>query len=168
MRVSVLRYLLLLCLLILFANGCAPANPGIVEDGVIPASAYPTPDWEEIPATLPDMGKGYELYSWQVDEDWCFTLIAGTNRSKSFAEITSTQNSLDESFIKITVTSMDDLETLLKRLPQGIDLIWSGINLSGEVEEGTLYFTYPPEDVVTRINELALEQGIELHTLINP
>ena len=168
MQVRVIRYICLFFILILFTTGCAPTNTGVMEDGVTPASAYPTPDWEEIPATLPDMGKGYELYSWQADEDWCFTLIAGTNRSKSFEEITSTQNSLDEGFIKITVTSIDDLEILIKRLPEGIDLIWSGIDLSGEVEEGTQYFTYPPEDVVTRIVELALEQGIELHTLINP
>jgi hypothetical protein len=28
---------------------------------------------------LPHSMKGYELYSWQADEQWHFTLITGTN-----------------------------------------------------------------------------------------
>ena len=168
MRVSTFRIVVILLITALFVTGCGSSNPGIGEGGGIPASAYPSPDWEEIPATIPDLGKGYELYSWQAGEDWCYTLIAGTNRGKSFEEITSTENTLDEGLIKVTVTSLDDLDTLIQRLPAGIDLIWSGIDLTGEVEAGTLYFTYPSEDVVKRVTDLAAGQGIQLHTLANP
>ena len=38
--------------------------------------------------TLPHSMKGYELYSWQVGDDWHFTLITGTNRLKTLEEIT--------------------------------------------------------------------------------
>ena len=33
--------------------------------------------------------KGYELYSWRQNGDWRFSLVEGTNRRKSYEEITS-------------------------------------------------------------------------------
>ena len=132
------------------------------------ASNYPSPDWTRIPDQLSDSLKGYELYSWQTGEDWVFTLISGTNRIKSFEEITSAATLLEDGFVKITVTTMDDLETLLKRLPAGVEVFWSGIDLSGEVEEGTPYFTYPPDEIMDRVIAIADEQGVQLHTLKTP
>jgi len=42
-----------------------------------------------LPCQLPSQRqmKGYELYSWQNGSNWNFTLITGTNRTKSFDEI---------------------------------------------------------------------------------
>lgn len=34
-------------------------------------------------------GKGYELYSWKQDGTWYYSLLPGTNRAKSYDEITS-------------------------------------------------------------------------------
>ena len=33
--------------------------------------------------------KGYELYSWQNGAQWSFSLLEGTNREKTLAEIQS-------------------------------------------------------------------------------
>ncbi|MEK0337566.1 MAG: hypothetical protein QQN41_09055, partial [Nitrosopumilus sp.] len=43
---------------------------------------------------IPKSMKGYELYSFPVqsEEEWYFTLITGTNRLKTFPEITSDEN----------------------------------------------------------------------------
>lgn len=131
-------------------------------------NGYSTPDWEKIPDPLPISMRGYELYSWQTGGDWIFTLTTGTNRIKSFEEITSTENKVEDGFIKITVNSLNDLVKLIQRLPTGVDLLWSGIDLTGEVEEGTLYFTYPPDDLMDRVEEAAAEQGIQMHTLQSP
>jgi len=143
--------------LLLLLSACVTASPD-----------YAALDWNNIRDSFPDSQKGYELYSWESDGEWIFTLTTGTNRSKSFEEITSTETKLEDEYIKITVNSTDDLVTLIERLPAGVDLLWSGINLSGEVEEGTMYFTYPPDEVMDRVVEAAVEQGVQLHTLQTP
>jgi hypothetical protein len=131
-------------------------------------TGYSAPDWKKIPDPLPESIKGYELYSWQADGEWVFTLTTGTNRSKSFDEITSTENQMEDGFIKVTVASIDDLVTLIERLPSDVDLLWSGIDLTGEVEEGIVYFTYPPDDLMDRVATAAEENGVILHTLQSP
>jgi len=35
---------------------------------------------------LPSSMKGYELYSWQEEGQWHFTLVTGTNRNKTLSE----------------------------------------------------------------------------------
>jgi len=151
------RILLLSMVIAALLSACTAGSPG-----------YSKPDWEKIPDQLPASLKGYELYSWQVNEAWIFTLTTGTNRSKSFEEITSTKNEFEDEFVKITVTDLEDLETLLARLPAGTEVFWSGIDLTGQVEEGTLYFSYPPPETVTEITKLAEELDLQLHTLQQP
>jgi ABC-type glycerol-3-phosphate transport system substrate-binding protein len=133
-----------------------------------PGTGYPAPDWDKIPDPLPESLKGYELYSWQAGGEWVFTLTTGTNRIKSFDEITSTENKIEGGFVKITVTSIGDLVTLIERLPAGVDLLWSGIDLTGEVEDGIIYFTYPPDELMDRVVSAATEQGVQLHTFQTP
>jgi len=151
------RILLLSLVIAALLSACTTGSPG-----------YSKPDWEKIPDQLPASLKGYELYSWQVNEEWIFTMTTGTNRSKSFEEITSTENEFEDEFVKITVTDLQDLETLLARLPAGTEVFWSGIDLTGQVEEGTLYFSYPPQETVTEITKWAEELDLELHTLQQP
>jgi len=168
MRKKILRTMVTLIIAALFMTACGQSLPTPSENAVIPASDYPSPVWQEIPSTLPDSVKGYELYSWQTGEDWVYTLIAGTNRSKSFAEITSKGNLLEDGFIKITVTQLEDLKTLLGRLPAGTEVFWSGIDLTGQVKEGTVYFSYPPKETLDEMIKWAEELDIQLHTLQNP
>ena len=131
-----------------------------------PASAYPAPEWGSLPEVFPQSVKGYELYSWQSGPDWLFTLITATNRNKTFEELTAPGNEIQEDgMVKITVGSEQDLLILLSRLPQKTEVSWSGIDLSGEVEEGTFYFSFPPDDLLDRIQTRADELGILLHTL---
>lgn len=168
MRENFLRICISLLIVALMISACGQSLNATSENEKISAADYPSPDWQQIPSILPDSFKGYELYSWQAGEDWVFTLIAGTNRSKSFTEITSTENSLEDGFIKISVTNQEDLKRLLGRLPQGTEIFWSGIDLTGQVEEGTLYFSYPPQETLNEIVKWAGELGIQLHTLQNP
>ena len=168
MRKNIWRVCISLLMFALFITACGQSLPTAIENVTISAADYASPDWQKIPPTLPDSFKGYELYSWQAGEDWVFTLIAGTNRSKSFAEITSIENILKDGFIKISVTNLDDLKTLLGRLPPGTEVFWSGIDLTGQVEEDILYFSYPPQEMLNEIVKWAGELDIQLHTLQNP
>ncbi len=160
--------LLLMLLSVLSLTACAEAVPGTASNGVQQSVAFPTPDWDSIPDPLPQSMKGYELYAWETESGRMYTLIMGTNRNKSFEEITTPGNTTDsEGLIKVTVTNLEDLMTLLRRLPAGEEVFWSGINLSGQVSEDTLYFSYPPEEQITKILQLAEEVGIKVHTLQN-
>ncbi len=54
--------------------------------------------------------KGYELYSWQEDGQWKFSVLVGTNREKSLDEIKSTE---------VVVSGIDALTATLEKIPAG-------------------------------------------------
>lgn len=160
------KALLLVCTCFLILTACGSGEPGIQPTGEIQDwSSQPTLDWQEIPGKLPQSMKGYELYSWQAGKIRVYTLITGTNRSKSFEEITALENTIDGNIIKISVTSLTDLKTLLSRLPAAEEVFWGGINLEGQVSDETLYFSYPAEEDMAGILHFSQEIGIKLHTI---
>ena len=110
--------------------------------------------------------KGYELVSWQAGGEWNFTLITGTNREKSFDELTMAGNEVNsDGYVKFTVTGVDDLLKILALLSQGEQVIWSGMALEGEVPEGTLYFTYPPDEIIQQVSDFCSSRNIQLITV---
>jgi hypothetical protein len=122
----------------------------------------------EIPAQLPHSMKGYNLYSWQDGEDWYFTLVTGTNAGISFEEIIAPGDIVSgDGYVKITVVGMDELKELLSRLPAGEEVIWSGMDLGGQVPEGTIYLTLPPQDMIDELIAYCTSLGIKL-TAIKP
>jgi hypothetical protein len=129
----------------------------------------PTPDWMEIPTMLPASMKGYELFSWESNDGWVFTLITGTNRTKTFEEIISSENSYGpDKLIKITVAGVVDLKRVFDRLPAGEEIMWSGMDLAGQVPEGTLYFSFPNENLTNELIKYCQQRGIVLTSLKEP
>jgi|SRR5215216_1630414 len=59
--------------------------------------------------------KGYELYSWKSKGKWHYSLLVGTNRLKTYAEITSKR------FVRIGDTA---LKSELKNIPRGAEIFW--------------------------------------------
>ena len=59
--------------------------------------------------------KGYELYGWKAKGKWHYSLVPGTNRSKTYDEITSNPS------IRIGDTA---LKAELKKLPKGEEVFW--------------------------------------------
>ena len=107
--------------------------------------------------------KGYDLVTWQNNGEWVFTLLAGTNRQKSFDEILASENSFTSTeLIKVTVIGVDSFKELLNHLPKGEWITWGGMVLEGEVSSSTLYFTYPPDDIVDELVNLCKDRGITL------
>ena len=110
--------------------------------------------------------KGYELLSWQKDGEWVFTLLAGTNRQKSFNEILNAENTFTSTeIIKVSVIGADSFKELVNHLPKGEWITWGGMVLQGEVSSSTLYFTYPPDEIVDELIKYCKERGITLVTL---
>jgi hypothetical protein len=122
--------------------------------------------WQEQKNDLPHSMKGYELYSWPVAGEWFFTLMTGTNRLKTYEEITSGEDVLSEDgWVKITVSGSDTLKALLGRLPAGEQVIWLDGTWPGmaEGERGDLVF--PARNIVDDIEAHCAPLGIELQTV---
>ena len=103
---------------------------------------------------LPRSFKGYELYSWQEDGQWHYTLITGTNRTKTMEEITSGENLIsDTGWVKIHVVGEEAIKAVLSRLYDSESVLWcDGLHI-GEATETDLRL--PPEHVVDAIREYA-------------
>ena len=89
--------------------------------------------------------KGYELYSWKSRGEWHFSLLVGTNRLKTFSEISSP---------KISVRGVRALKGRLNQLAGGEELTWS----AGLVPRTVL----PPEEIVDEVKSYCERRGIVL------
>ncbi len=107
---------------------------------------------------LPHSMKGYELYSWPVDDDWHFTLITGTNRLKTMEEITTGEDVIDTGgWVRISVVGVDSLREVLRRLPAGETVFWVG--------GWYLFFdklSLPPQAVIDEVRVYCQELGLDL------
>jgi hypothetical protein len=109
---------------------------------------------------LPRSFKGYELYSWEEDKQWRFTLITGTNRTKTIEEITSKENFISETgWVNVHVTGIDAIKDVLSRLPQGESVFWSDELPTGQTAEPELGL--PPEQITNAIKDYARQCGLD-------
>lgn len=74
---------------------------------------------------LPAQMKGYELYTWDDASQTWFTLISGTNRVKTPAEVIAPAREVitSDGYVAITVAGLDALANWLDRLPVGESVI---------------------------------------------
>ncbi len=94
---------------------------------------------------LPESMKGYELYSWRENDQWKFSLLAGTNRLKTLDEI---------KVAGTTLSGVDALISTLEKVPSGQYVTW----ISGET------LPLPPDAVVKQIQDVAKNRGLILNT----
>jgi hypothetical protein len=87
--------------------------------------------------------KGYELYSWQAEGEWRFSLLIGTNREKTLDEIQDPA---------ITRGGVDALRTGLAALPTAQAVTWR----AGERLE------FPPDEIIRQVEQICAEAGLEL------
>jgi hypothetical protein len=110
--------------------------------------------------TLPESPKGSELYSWEQDGKWHFTVITGTNRNKTAAEIVAGDNIItDDGWVNLSVIGADTLSAVLGRLPAHEDIFWSHGPVSAE---SAVNFDLPPDAILNEIKQRAGWQGINL------
>lgn len=105
---------------------------------------------------LPHSFKGYELYSWLEDEEWNFTLITGTNRTKTIDEITSNGSGITETgWVQIHVEGVQAIKDTLARLPEGEFVSWCDELHIGQTIGIDLKL--PPDQIVKIITQEAEE-----------
>ena len=107
---------------------------GCQSDRVEPPEANPTRSM-----------KGYELYSWQMQGDWYFALVVGTNRIKTYDEISSPE---------VRVQGLEALKGKLNQLPGGEQVLWS--------ERWVPNTVLPPDDIVEQVKAYCEQRGIQL------
>jgi len=120
------------------------------------------------PATdkLPHSFKGYELYSWEEDGQWHFTLITGTNRTKTMEEITSEEDLISETrWVKIHVAGEDAIKGVLNRLPQGESVFWCDELHIGQTSDTNLQL--PPQQIADAIEEYAKQCSLDFTITIH-
>jgi len=116
-------------------------------------------------SSLPHSMKGYELYSWQVENDWYFTLITGTNRLKSYEEITSDEDIIEDGWVKVTVRDIDSIKNILGQLPKSEEVFWIDDKWLEQVKGETSDFLLPDIEIVDDIKIYCRQLGIELHEI---
>ena len=110
---------------------------------------------------LPHSMKGYELYSWQENGQWHFTLITGTNRNKTLDEITSPSNIVSEDeWVQIHVVGVDAIKTALSRLPQNEYVFWLA-GMREQTPQGSVNITLPTSQTIDTIKEHAGRCGLD-------
>jgi hypothetical protein len=100
--------------------------------------------------------KGYELYSWKVKGRWHYAVMTGTNRAKSYEEITSKQNE------RVGIAA---LEAELKKLPRGEELFWMSAAHAGVTKPraaGSPILELPSRQRIKRVKAYCDKLGIRL------
>ena len=100
--------------------------------------------------------KGYQLFTWKQKGHWHYSLLPGTNRERTYEEITAAAS---------VIVGTPNFEDELKRLPRGSEVLWQsdappGIKRpsSGEV----ISFKQPSRKRIERIKSHCDQLGIKL------
>jgi hypothetical protein len=108
--------------------------------------------------------KGYELYSWSEGGQWHFTLITGTNRNKTAAEIMAPGNYISEAgWVKVTTVGVEETGLVLSKLPQKESVFWLG-EPRDQTGPADLKIQLPPQDIISDIEKYAGQYGLDFHT----
>lgn len=100
--------------------------------------------------------KGYELYSWKVKGRWHYSLHAGTNRAKSYEEITSSEAE------RIGTEAIKDE---LKKIPKGEEVFWMSAAHAGVKKlraKGSPVLELPSRKRIKGIRAYCNKLGIKL------
>jgi hypothetical protein len=111
------------------------------------AFARGDPDLAGFVSDVTESMKGYELYSWQVQDAWYFALVVGTNRIKTYEEVSSPE---------ARVKGLEALKSELDGLPDGGWVFWSGQRVPNT--------TLPPDEMIDEIRAYCEQRGIQLVT----
>lgn len=112
---------------------------------------------------LPHLIKGYELYSFENNNHIYYTLIAGTNRTKTFEEISIDNEPIEENGIKITTNTLEELKTVIEKLPEDELIFWLGeewIRLAWGNNSNNILL--PDEDIQNELLKFCNEQKVRL------
>lgn len=105
-----MKKIFILLILVSFLSGC---------------SSQGSKGHAKLGAKLPHFEMGYELYTWNLNNEWNFTLITGSERKQNYARIMAKEDIIvDKGWIKVRVIGLNAIKNILSRLPQGEGIVW--------------------------------------------
>lgn len=94
--------------------------------------------------------KGIELYSWQAETgEWVYSILPGTNRNKTIAEV------------KAHPLSLDDIKAVISTMAIGESIFWFNRTAQGSSDPG-FDLAYPPHAVIAELEQVALQYQVTL------
>jgi hypothetical protein len=110
---------------------------------------------------LPKSMKGYELYSWQDAGQWQFSLLTGTNRTKTMGEIVTGERGVTtDGWVNLTAVGVDAVKAILSRIPAGEWVSWTTGNFVDETEKLSIILELPPQTIIDEVKAYAENRGI--------
>src|SRR5436309_14287188 len=100
--------------------------------------------------------KGYELYSWKIKGHWYYSLVPGTNRLKTYNEITATS---------VVRRDAAGLKSDLQKLPKGEEVFWMSdapAGASKSIAGQSLNVKHPSRNRIKGIKAMCDKLGIKL------
>lgn len=98
---------------------------------------------------------GWELYSWEIEDHWKYSILIGTNRLKTYEEVTNS---------KILVTGEEKLKEILGLLPEGEYIAWIGQGwLERCWQSDYKNLELPPEIILEDIKQYCNEMKLILY-----
>jgi hypothetical protein len=100
--------------------------------------------------------KGYELYSWKIKGHWYYSLLPGTNRSKTYEEITAPER---------VKRGESDLKSELQKLPKGEEVFWRSDAPQGIIKPASgqiVEIKHPSRQRIKNIKAMCDRLGIRL------
>lgn len=113
-------------------------------------------------SALPSFMKGYELYSWQENEKWHFTLITGTRHIKSAEEIYSNDESINDVWVKLKAVGISEMKRLLSRIPDGEFIMWHDDRFISGKNDRMPPISYPGYGIINDIEMVCDQFGLML------
>jgi hypothetical protein len=135
-------------------TACAGTDECITFAPGVPPSTQATPPTTSM--------KGYELYSWSVGQEWRFTLIDGTDRVKTYEEVTDGESGMAGILINGTV---EDLLIALEQLPAGAHVFWRSASALEQIGMEPHDLALPPQPLMNDVTEHAEANDLQLDVL---
>ena len=100
--------------------------------------------------------KGYELYSWKIKGHWYYSLLPGTNRLRSYEEITAPRTVRRDAA---------GLQSELQKLQRGDEILWMSnapVGASKSVAGQRIDVKHPSRKRIENIKAMCDKLGIRL------
>jgi hypothetical protein len=79
-------------------------------------------------------------------------------------EITSGKSEvMEDGWVNLKAAGVDEIKSLLSRVPAGEWVSWSGGHVTVEPAVGDIEFELPPQDIITKIKDHAEKCGIDFN-----
>ncbi len=104
--------------------------------------------------TISHSMKGWELYSWPNGNDWNYSFLEGTNRVKTYKEVTEN---------KIVFTGIDSLRMVLDKFPAKEYIFWIGRGWLSDIwHENYGNLSLPDSNTVNEIKSYCIKRDLIL------